>query len=465
MSAIPQFTFVDTNAARIANERTSQRLVTAFVLSGIFFMLLPGTFLGVWNLLNISQSHGVGALPQAWLQAHGRAQLFGWIGSFILGIGFYSLTKMQRGHTFPASAGWTVWSLWTMGATMRWLAGVAARDWKIELPLSGVLQLAAFALFYLSVRRHRPHASAKPEAWMRIVAASTMVFLITLAANCGVLFWQTCIANTPALPHVLDQQFVVLEMWGILVPTIWGFNARWLSIFAGLKKPDDARLLVAYALSILGIVTTFAGWLSASEVVLLFATLLSIDALHVWERSVNPPKLLNIHRSFAVFVRLTYIWLLISCLLALIAVPLDRSGGFWGASRHALTVGFVAGMVFTIGHRILPAFCGMRILWSKRLMFWSLLLLYTGCFLRVASEPLAYENLWTPAWKILPCSAVIELAAVSLFALNIGVTLYRPPAHLSLETKPVHRKEQHEIVETPLDHIQSKIIRPIPTTW
>lgn len=437
MSAAPQFTVVDANAGRIANERMSQRLVTAFIVSGIFFMLLPGTFLGVWNLLSISQAHEVGTLPQAWLQAHGQAQLFGWIGSFILGIGFYSLTKMQSGRTFPARAGWTVWCLWTTGVTLRWLAGVTDWDWKMELPLSAVLQLAAFVLFYLSVRRHRPQSSAKPEAWMRIVAASTLVFLITVAANCGLAFWQALTADTPALPHVLDQQFVVLVVWGILVPTIWGFNARWLPVFAGLKKPDDGRLLVAYALSIAGIALTFADWLSIASVVLLFAALLSIDALHVWERSVNPPKLLNIHPSFAVFIRLTYLWLVVSCLLALLAVRLDQSGGFWGASRHALTVGFVAGMVFTIGPRVLPAFCGMRILWSKRLMFWSLLLLYLGCFLRAASEPLAYEHLWMPAWKVLPCSAVIELAAVSLFAVNIGVTLYRPPAHLRLETKPV----------------------------
>ncbi len=29
-------------------------------------------------------------------------------------------------------------------------------------------------------------------------------------------------------------------------------------------------------------------------------------------------------------------------------------------------------MVFTIGQRVLPAFCEMRLLWSKGLMFWSL---------------------------------------------------------------------------------------------
>jgi uncharacterized protein involved in response to NO len=158
--------------------------------------------------------------------------------------------------------------------------------------------------------------------------------------------------------------------------------------------------------------------------------LLSIDALHIWERSIDPPKSLNIHPSFAVFVRLTYVWLVVSCILALLAAPFDHAGGFWGASRHALTVGFAAGMVFVIGPRILPAFCGMKVLWSKQLTFWSLLLLYGGCFLRVSSEPLAYEGIWLPAWKVLPVSALIELTAVSLFALNILITLIRPAAHL-----------------------------------
>jgi hypothetical protein len=104
----------------------------------------------------------------------------------------------------------------------------------------------------------------------------------------------------------------------------------------------------------------------------------------------------------------------------------DSSGGIWGASRHAITVGYVAGMVFAIGQRVLPAFCGMRVLWSTRLMFWSLVLLFTGCFLRVASEPLAYEHIWAAAWNILPISAIIELTAVSVFAVNLVVTLALP---------------------------------------
>lgn len=430
MNASLSLTDTQADAARVSGERQSQRLITAFVITGLVFMLLPGTFLGVWNLLSISEARRPSSLPQAWLQAHGQAQVFGWIGSFILGIGFYSLTKMKSTKSFPAAAGWTAWAVWTTGVLARWLGGVTVEAWRILLPLSAALQFFAFALFYRSVRGHRLAEQQKHAAWMHIVAYSTIVFLVTLVVNGGMLFWQALRGNSAALPHLADQQFIVMAVWGILVPTIWGFNARWLPVFLGLRQPNERELYVAYGFSIAGIIATFFQLLPVAAVVFLFAALLAIDALHIWKPSINPPKLLNVHPSFPFFVRIAYSWLLLSCALDMMAVLWDSSGGIWGASRHALTVGFVAGMVFAIGQRLLPAFCGMRILWSTTLMYWSLFLLFSGCLLRVFSEPLAYQNIWATAWKMLPASAITELIAVSLFALNIGATLLQPAAHL-----------------------------------
>ena len=419
-------------AARVTAERSSQHVVTAFVVTGLLFMLLPGTFLGVWNLLSISEKHQPASIPQAWLQAHGQAQILGWIGSFILGIAFYSLPKMRSTRAFPALAAWTVWALWTVGVAARWLGGVTGDAWRVTLPLSGLLQLAAFVLFFFSVRKHQPDSADKkePEIWMSLVFASTLVFLAALIANCALLFRQSVVENSPALPHVTDQQFVLLAVWGILVPTIWGFNARWLPIFLGLRQPSRRVLYAAYDLSLIGIGATLLSWLLVAAVALLIASLLAIEGLHVWSPAINSPKLVNVDRRFPFFVRFAYVWLLVSSLLGVAAVAWDTSGGIWGASRHAITVGYVAGMVFAIGQRVLPAFCGMRVLWSTRLMFWSMALLFLGCFLRVVAEPLAYEQIWAPAWKILPVSAVIELSAVTVFALNMVATLLQPPAHL-----------------------------------
>src|SRR4051794_35336056 len=88
-----------------AREESAQRLMMVYAITGLFFMLLPGTFLGVWNLISISGGRG-GAIAISWIQAHGHAQIFGWIGTFILGVGFYSIPKLTGRNAQPAARGW-----------------------------------------------------------------------------------------------------------------------------------------------------------------------------------------------------------------------------------------------------------------------------------------------------------------------------------------------------------------------
>ena len=161
--------------------------------------------------------------------------------------------------------------------------------------------------------------------------------------------------------------------------------------------------------------------------------MVSVAAFHLLGPAERPAKTTGVHPSFPVFVRIAYVWFVIATVLGICAAYLDHSHGWVGASRHALTVGFIAMMVFSIGQRILPAFAGMRVLYSPRLMLTCLLLLNVGCALRVSSEILAYEGYWPPAWNFLPWSAICELAAVTVFAANLLLTFKQPPAH---EMKP-----------------------------
>ena len=134
-------------------------------------------------------------------------------------------------------------------------------------------------------------------------------------------------------------------------------------------------------------------------------------------------------------MRGAYVWLVVAAGLGIYAARSDTNGGIWGASRHALTVGFLATMVFAIGQRVLPAFSGMRLLYSTTLMLASLVFLNLGCLLRVACEIPAYEANLHAAWIILPISAWTELTAVALFALNLGVTLVLPPPYPAVVTQ------------------------------
>ena len=77
--------------ARISvREQKLSRLLVFYISGGLLFMLLPGTFLGVWNLVSISGRRAAESISPAWIQAHGHALMLGRIGSFILGIGSYS---------------------------------------------------------------------------------------------------------------------------------------------------------------------------------------------------------------------------------------------------------------------------------------------------------------------------------------------------------------------------------------
>jgi hypothetical protein len=138
-------------------------------------------------------------------------------------------------------------------------------------------------------------------------------------------------------------------------------------------------------------------------------------------------KTRGVHSSFPFFVRAAYGWLLIAGLLGVAAARWDTSGGIWGASRHALTVGFVSVMVMSVGQRILPAFAAMRLLWSSSLMFVALALVVAGCTLRVSSEILAYQDYAVWAWSVLPVSAILELVGLTAFAVNIfGTFIFEP---------------------------------------
>jgi len=233
--------------------------------------------------------------------------------------------------------------------------------------------------------------------------------------------------TSPEIPAEFDQRFLVLQTWGFLVPFVWGFSAKWLPVFLGLRSVRGRVLLLAVTLNSAGVLLALAGWMKAASLVLVVGLATAVYALRLFERIERPAKVKGIHTSFPVFVRLAYLWALIAGTLGIWAASLENSHGIWGASRHALTVGFLATMVFSIGQRVLPAFSGMRLLFSTKLMFIAIFFLTVGCLLRVSSEILAYQGWARSAWTWLPVSAITEMTAVTLFAFNLLATFARRP--------------------------------------
>jgi len=164
------------DAARRRELGLSQ-LLLLFVAGGLAFMLLPGTFLGVWNLVSISSRTSAGSVSADWLQAHGHAQVFGWVASFILGVGFYTIPKLRRSRPFALWLARCCWALWTLGVAMRWITNLYQWRWRILLPFSAALELLAFFIFLYSVAGHasakkNAGTGAKVELWWLTVAGA-----------------------------------------------------------------------------------------------------------------------------------------------------------------------------------------------------------------------------------------------------------------------------------------------------
>ncbi|MGH9480139.1 MAG: hypothetical protein ACRD1A_12975, partial [Terriglobales bacterium] len=210
----------------------------AFLGSGLAFLIGPGSLLGFTNLLAISRHQAAHAVTAAWLQAHGHAEVYGWVGSFILGIGFHSLTR-QHNTRISLPRAWTCWALWTAGVALRWAAAVYTWHWRALLPVAGGLELAAFLIFFTTVRaahRRQPHAAREAlPGWIVLVFAGALGFLLTVALNAAADVWLARWGAAPVNPPGFDAMLVALMTWAFLVPFVLGFSTRWFPVFAGLR--------------------------------------------------------------------------------------------------------------------------------------------------------------------------------------------------------------------------------------
>src|SRR5438270_12445243 len=290
-----------------AREESAQRLMMVYAITGLCFMLLPGTFLGVWNLISISGGRG-GAISTGWIQAHGHAQIFGWIGTFILGIGFYSIPKLTGRSAQPAARGWIAWLLWTSGVLLRWASGFYHLYWRVLLPLSATLELAAFLIFLYSVRSHRPAGSGKDNegmpVWILSVLTGTVGFGACLLMNLVVAGYVSLYDTGPAFPLIFEARFLALVSYAFIVPTVWGFSARWLPVFLGLKPLNERALRYALLLSISGVLLTAAGFSPVAHWLIAAAAIVAIAAFHLFEQPQQGPKTTGVHASFPAFVRI-----------------------------------------------------------------------------------------------------------------------------------------------------------------
>jgi hypothetical protein len=342
-----------------------------------------------------------------------------------------------------------------MATLVMLLVGLVARS--IAQPLAGggvwlwwiavggsVLEILAIGLFCAIIVGTLAR-SGKGFAFYDYYILAALVWFVLQAVYESVYLTATLSATGSALVDLVATWQAPLrdvQIHGFALLMILGVSQRAFHHFYGLRTPNSQLsvvLLPVLNLAVigeaLGLVLmrqaghAWAGLWYASVVMLTLATAVLVRDWRIFARPQDSDRSLK-------FLRIAYVWLFIS-LGMLVALPayqwalgrlapasdaaqLGFSHAYYGATRHAITVGFISLMIVGVSSKVVPTLNGVDI---KRLpALWTpFVLINAGCLLRVVGQT---ATDWTPvAFPLAGMSGLLEVSGLAVWGTHLALIM------------------------------------------
>ncbi|HEX2658954.1 MAG TPA: NnrS family protein [Polyangia bacterium] len=425
-------------------------LYRPFFLAGILTAVSVGAGWGVWLLWQIGFSGKFTGAPLQQVNAHGHAQVFGWVGFFVMGFGYQMfpalLQRRLQGRPFVPF----VLAAMLAGVGLRTLAMATTNaPWAVPTVLiGGALEIAAIATFALQLALTWRASLSRNQPYLRFVAVALTFFLV----QAGFCVWHTVRTMTAAdhaalIWQVATYQAVLrdLQIHGFVLFIVLGVSIHLLPRFYGTAAVTRRRARTVWGLLLGGVVGEVALFL-----------LFRHTGHHVFAAALLLPWLMLAGGAYAVtavfkpwapfpradrtakFVRAAYLWLMASFALLLLLpvyqalVHLPFSHAYYGSIRHAVTVGFASQMIMGIAARVVPDLRGVA---KSELppLTGPWVLVNAGCTLRVTLQ--ALTDVHPAFFKVVGVSGVLELTALGWWGAQLIRTMYaaRKPAVLPVD--------------------------------
>ncbi len=429
----------DLDAAKAApaegyREDLGDTLYRRFFKAAIVVILTAGATLGATMLFFYGLRRSFTSLdlfPP--IQAHANAQVFGWVGLFVMGFACQGFPRFKYVRLWRPDLVQLSFIGMAAGLSFRMLA---AWPWAGALPFGlagGILEAASVVLFATVMTRTLAQSSQRDD-WDRYVRFSLACFTLVAVLE-PLAFWLTRPGVDPSLliHRVADfmapyRNVQLLGFAGVLIlgvaqrilPTAFGFRD------VGRRAGRSAFVLlsVGLGLDVLGWIlfraTQSPGWALASwlgtSAYAAGALLIAVE-LRGFSRGDGD-------RS-AKFIRAAFWWMALACLMVFAepfyarALGLRFSHAYHGAIRHAFTVGFISLMILGVSSKVVPILQGVD---GRGLpgLWWPFILINVGNSLRVFSQ-VATDLVPAPAFPVMGISGAFEVAGLALW----GVHLWR----------------------------------------
>lgn len=427
-----------------------------FFRGAIAVGLTLGAAWGAWLALRIAAAGSFTALGLHEVNAHGHAQVFGWVGLYVMGLA-YGWTKDRQASPISTRGMHLSFQLMAGGLVLRSLgeALVSRSTWFVVPALAGAgAEITAAALcLTLVTRRLRGCSSSRQASDYYVIAALT--WLLVQAVYDAVYFAATVWVGPreKLLPLIATWQGPLreIQIYGVAMLMLLGVSLEFLTKWYGWRRSSQRASLVVLGVintAILGVALglilmqraghAWAGLWYLSVLALAAATAALVGGWRIWRPASRTDAGVK-------FMRAGYAWLLLSLAMSAAlpayqflllpwlapashAAVIGFSHAYYGAIRHAVTVGFASQILIGVSARLLSESRGLRI---DRLpgLTAALLLLNLGCSVRVFSQ--ALTDISAVAFPAAGMSGLVEVAALAIWAVPMWRLMERPLATAS----------------------------------
>jgi len=414
----------------------SNNVGICYMICSIVLAITTGAAWGSYLLMKIGEQQSFITISIFDINAHGHAQIFFFTWLFLLGLVYCTIPHFWKTTlAIPSLAyvalGCIVIGVFTRTAGMMFLQ---TYPWTLQAAIIGSsLQIVAAVLFAVQIFvTYRQRETLFQPYCIYIFTSIACFFLMSVASTWHT--WNVCTAVSfdDLVWYIATFQAPLrnLQIHGFMLFMIFGISIKAFPIFFDLPKISRRKAWKVWWLFFIALIAEISFFLLYRHTGLhYFASALllpwtlycvgTVSILRVWSLS----KSFKEKHSSNKFMRWSYRWLFISLILLLL-MPLYQlfngtpfSHAYYGAIRHAITVGFTSIFLMGMGVRIFSP--SLKCIVGHNIAF---LLVNIGCFLRVTLQILTD---WTStAFVFVGISGILELIAFTLWGSCLIMTIY-----------------------------------------
>ena len=413
-----------------------------YFLGGILLVLSAGASWGASLLWQIGVAGKFTGVSIHQVNAHGHAQIYGWVGLFVMGFAYQAFPRMWHTSLAVPRLAVAAFVLMSVGLVVRTAAMTAPDGFGGHAPgialIGGVAELASILIFAGHLLATFRRSLAHVEAYVAFSFAGVVWFIAQAVLD----LWHTWATMTAAtaqdlLWHIATYQAPLrdLQVHGLALFMIFGVSLRMLPALFDLPAVPARRAWWAFGVltaAVTGEVILFVvyRWTQNHALAALLLVPWLMLAGGAW-LVAGPWQLwrpLKVTDRSGKFVRAAYAWLAVSLVMLLMlpvyqaASKIPFSHAYYGAIRHAITVGFISLMIMGIAAKVVPTLNGLDP--RKLSPLWGpFLLVNAGCFLRVSLQTLTD---WHPVFfAAVGVSGMLEVTGLAWWGAHLAGIMLR----------------------------------------